>query len=66
MKKLTILDGHAVNPGDLPWTFLDGLVDYKVYENMLENMDNILVKEMLTIGNQVLKQATIQIINPRG
>ena len=32
MKKLTILDGHAVNPGDLPWTFLDGLVDYKVYE----------------------------------
>ena len=40
--------------------------DYKVYENMLENMDNILVKEMLTIGNQVLKQATIQIINPRG
>ena len=32
MKKLTILDGHAVNPGDLPWSFLDGLVDYKVYE----------------------------------
>ena len=32
MKKLTILDGHAVNPGDLPWTFLDGLVNYKVYE----------------------------------
>ena len=32
MIKLTILDGHAVNPGDLPWTFLDGIVDYKVYE----------------------------------
>ena len=32
MKKLTILDGHAVNPGDLPWSFLNGLVDYKVYE----------------------------------
>ena len=32
MFKLTILDGHAVNPGDLPWTFLDGIVDYKVYE----------------------------------
>ncbi len=32
MIKLTILDGHAVNPGDLPWTFLDGFVDYKVYE----------------------------------
>lgn len=32
MIKLTILDGHAVNPGDLPWSFLDGLVDYKVYE----------------------------------
>ena len=32
MLKLTILDGHAVNPGDLPWTFLDGIVDYKVYE----------------------------------
>ena len=32
MLKLTILDGHAVNPGDLPWIFLDGIVDYKVYE----------------------------------
>ena len=32
MIKLTILDGHAVNPGDLPWSFLDGLVEYKVYE----------------------------------
>lgn len=32
MIKLTILDGHAVNPGDLPWTFLEGLVDFKVYE----------------------------------
>ena len=32
MKKLTILDGHAVNPGDLPWTFLDGIVEYTVYE----------------------------------
>ena len=32
MIKLTILDGHAVNPGDLPWNFLDGIVDYKVYE----------------------------------
>ncbi len=32
MIKLTILDGHAVNPGDLPWTFLDGIVDYNVYE----------------------------------
>lgn len=32
MKKLTILDGHAVNPGDLPWNFLDGIIDYKVYE----------------------------------
>jgi glycerate dehydrogenase len=32
MKKLTILDGHAVNPGDLPWNFLNGIVDYKVYE----------------------------------
>lgn len=32
MLKLTILDGHAVNPGDLPWNFLDGIVEYKVYE----------------------------------
>lgn len=32
MVKLTILDGHAVNPGDLPWSFLDGLADYTVYE----------------------------------
>ena len=39
--------------------------DYKVYENMLENMNNILVKEMLAIGDEVLKQATIQVMNPR-
>ena len=32
MIKLTILDGHAVNPGDLPWTFLNGIVEYQVYE----------------------------------
>lgn len=32
MLKLIILDGHAVNPGDLPWNFLDGIVEYKVYE----------------------------------
>ena len=32
MLKLTIMDGHAVNPGDLPWTFLNGIVDYQVYE----------------------------------
>ena len=45
MLKLTILDGHAVNPGDLPWTFLDGIVDYKVYERtspeeVLEHIGN--------------------------
>ncbi len=32
MIKLTILDGHAVNPGDLPWSFLDNFVNYTVYE----------------------------------
>ena len=37
MIKLTILDSHAVNPGDLPWTFLDGIVDYKVYERTAQN-----------------------------
>ena len=45
MIKLTILDGHAVNPGDLPWNFLDGIVDYKVYERtspqeVLEHIGN--------------------------
>ena len=45
MIKLTILDGHAVNPGDLPWNFLDGIVEYKVYERtskdeVLEHIGN--------------------------
>ncbi|MBC6713489.1 D-2-hydroxyacid dehydrogenase [Treponema sp. Marseille-Q3903] len=30
--KLTILDGHAVNPGDLPWDKFSDLVDITVYE----------------------------------
>ena len=30
--KLTILDGHAVNPGDLPWDFLKSYADITVYE----------------------------------
>ena len=32
MIKLTILDGHAVNPGDLPWNFLKKYADITVYE----------------------------------
>ena len=32
MIKLTILDGHAVNPGDLPWDFLKKYADITVYE----------------------------------
>lgn len=32
MMKLTILDGHAVNPGDLPWDFLKAYADVTVYE----------------------------------
>lgn len=30
--KLTILDGHAVNPGDLPWDVFNELADITVYE----------------------------------
>lgn len=30
--KLTILDGHAVNPGDLPWDRFSKLADITVYE----------------------------------
>lgn len=30
--KLVILDGHAVNPGDLPWDDFKNLVDITVYE----------------------------------
>ena len=32
MIKLTILDGRAVNPGDLPWDFLKKYADITVYE----------------------------------
>ena len=32
MIKLTILDGHAVNPGDLPWDFLKKYADITIYE----------------------------------
>lgn len=30
--KLTILDGHAVNPGDLPWDIFSELAEVTVYE----------------------------------
>ena len=30
--KLVILDGHAVNPGDLSWTFFYNHADVTVYE----------------------------------
>jgi len=30
--KLTILDGHAVNPGDLPWSVFKELADVTVFE----------------------------------
>ncbi|MCD8282420.1 MAG: D-2-hydroxyacid dehydrogenase [Prevotella sp.] len=30
--KLTIMDGHAVNPGDLSWSAFDALADVTVYE----------------------------------
>lgn len=30
--KLVILDGHAVNPGDLPWTCFNNLADITIYE----------------------------------
>ena len=32
MIKLTVLDGHAVNPGDLPWDFLKKYASVTVYE----------------------------------
>lgn len=32
MLKLTILDGHAVNPGDLPWDEFNKYADVTVYE----------------------------------
>ena len=30
--KITILDGHALNPGDLSWDVLSEFGDYKVYD----------------------------------
>ena len=36
--KLTILDGHAVNPGDLPWDEFRNFADITVYERTPENL----------------------------
>lgn len=30
--KTVVLDGHAVNPGDLSWSWLENVGDYEVYE----------------------------------
>lgn len=37
MIKLTILDGHAVNPGDLSWDMFKGFADVTVYERTPQN-----------------------------
>lgn len=36
--KLTILDGHAVNPGDLSWDMFKEFVDITVYERTPKNL----------------------------
>ena len=36
--KLTILDGHAVNPGDLPWDEFRKYADVTIYERTPENL----------------------------
>ena len=35
--KLVILDGHAVNPGDLPWSKFYEFADITVYERSDKN-----------------------------
>lgn len=37
MIKLTILDGHAVNPGDLPWDIFKEIADVTVFERTQQN-----------------------------
>ena len=39
--------------------------DYKVYENMVDNLENVLIEDMLRVANNVLKNSTIQVIKPR-
>ena len=36
--KIVVLDGHAVNPGDLNWGFLDEFGDVTVYERTPEEL----------------------------
>ena len=36
--KLTILDGHAVNPGDLPWDIFKDFAEVTVYERTPKNL----------------------------
>lgn len=38
MIKLTILDGHAVNPGDLPWDAFTKIADVTVFERTPSNL----------------------------
>lgn len=39
--------------------------DYKVYENMVDNLDNVLVEDVIRVACDVLKNSTIQVIKPR-
>lgn len=39
--------------------------DYKVYENMVDNLDNVLVEDVIKVACDVLKNSTIQVIKPR-
>ncbi len=59
--KLTILDGHAVNPGDLSWDIFNDLADVTVYErtsneqliNRIGNSDAIFLNK-IQINEKVL------------
>lgn len=39
--------------------------DYKIYENMVDNLDNVLLEDMIRVACNVLKNSTIQVIKPR-
>lgn len=60
--KIVILDGHAVNPGDLSWDFLKRFGDVTVYEQTEQEqvISRIRDAEIILINKIVIDEALLQ------
>jgi glycerate dehydrogenase len=62
MKKIVVLDGYALNPGDLSWASLEKLGEVIVYERSAETEIPLRIKdaEIVLTNKAIISEAAIQ------